>query len=59
MNFLLSSKYFQKHRFVGVFEHRIPKLLILDPALITEIYVKYFKQFSDNTIGGEVTKIRL
>lgn len=47
-------KYFRKHRFVGVFESVEPKLLILDPALITDVYVKYFKNFSDNTLRETV-----
>lgn len=43
-------KYYRKHRFVGVFESGDPKLLILDPALITDIYVKYFRNFTENTM---------
>lgn len=43
-------KYFRKHRFVGVFESGDPKLLILDPALITDIYVKYYRHFTENSM---------
>lgn len=47
-------KYYKKHRYVGVFQFRQPKLLILDPTLVTDIYVKYFKHFSDNTFSDLV-----
>jgi len=47
-------KYYRKHRFIGVFEYREPKLMILDPALVVDIYVKYFKHFADNTMGETV-----
>lgn len=43
-------KYFRKHRFVGVFESGDPKLLILDPALVSDIYVKYYRNFTENSI---------
>lgn len=33
-----------------MFECREPKLLILDPNLVVDIYVKYFKYFGDNTL---------
>lgn len=49
-----SSKYYRKHRFIGVFEYREPKLMILDPALAVDIYVKYFKYFADNTMNEMV-----
>lgn len=59
-NFILESteiywKYFRKHRFIGVFECAEPKLFVLDPALITDIYVKYFKNFSNNTLRERVS----
>lgn len=47
-------QYFRKHRFVGVFESADPTLLVLDPALITDIYVKYFKNFGENTLRDRV-----
>lgn len=50
----ICRKYYRKHRFIGVYEYRTPKLLILDPALVTEIYVKYFKHFGDNTMSDFV-----
>lgn len=53
-NFGIYRKYYRKHRFIGVFEHRTPKLLILDPALVTDIFVKYFKNFGDNTFSDMV-----
>lgn len=47
-------KYYRQHRFIGVFEHREPKLMILDPALVVDIYVKHFKHFGDNTMRQAV-----
>ncbi|KAG4074819.1 hypothetical protein HA402_014373 [Bradysia odoriphaga] len=47
-------KYYRNHRFIGVFEHREPKLMILDPALVVDVYVKYFKHFSDNSMSETV-----
>lgn len=47
-------KYYKRHRYVGVFQFRQPKLLILDPTLVSDIYVKYFKHFSDNTFSDVV-----
>ncbi|KAJ6638118.1 putative cytochrome P450 28a5 [Pseudolycoriella hygida] len=47
-------KYYRKHRFIGIFEYREPKLMILDPALTVDIYVKYFKHFADNTMSETV-----
>lgn len=37
-----------------MFQYRQPKLLILDPALVVDIYVKYFKHFGDNTFCDAV-----
>lgn len=51
------SKYYREHRFVGVFEYREPKLMILDPALVVDIYVKYFKHFADNSMSETVCEI--
>ncbi|XP_055306516.1 probable cytochrome P450 28a5 [Sitodiplosis mosellana] len=48
-------KYFRKHRFIGVFEYRTPKLLFLDPALVSNIYTKYFKHFGDNSLSDVIT----
>lgn len=53
---IVLRKYYRKHRFVGVFEYREPKLMILDPALVADIYVKYFKYFADNTMSEMVSK---
>lgn len=56
LNLVSFSKYFRKHRFIGVYEYHQPKLMILDPQLASDIYVKYFKNFGVNTIGGERVK---
>lgn len=48
-------KYYRKHRFIGVFESGDPKLLILDPALIADIFIKHFKHFNTNSIRDKVT----
>lgn len=54
-NDCLCRKYFRKHRFIGAFECREPKLIILDPNLVSDIYVKYFKHFGDNTLHETVS----
>lgn len=51
-------KYFRKHRFVGIFEYRTPKLLILDPVLVNDIFVKYFKNFGENTLCEAVSFLK-
>lgn len=48
-------KFKQKHRFIGVFERQTPKLLILDPMLVNDIYVKYFKHFEINDSSDSVS----
>lgn len=56
---LFQRKYKEKHRFIGVFERGSPKLLILDPELVNDIYVKHFKHFQINDSSSSVSKNRL
>lgn len=44
----LFSEYRGKAPFVGIFTHRMPELLILDPSLVNEIFVGKFKNFHLN-----------
>lgn len=55
----LNRKYKDKHRMIGVYERRKPKLFILDPQLISEIYVKFFKYFMVNDSSDSVGKTYL
>lgn len=48
-------KYKEKHRFIGVFEGRQPKLLVLDPELVNDIYVKLFNHFQVNDSSDSVS----
>lgn len=50
-----NRKYFRKHRFIGTFECAKPTLVILDPALAKDIFVKLFKHFSYNAVADTVT----
>ncbi|XP_055298123.1 probable cytochrome P450 28a5 isoform X2 [Sitodiplosis mosellana] len=52
----LYEKYKEKHRFIGIFERRTPKLLILDSKLVSDIYVKYFKHFQINDSSNSFDK---
>lgn len=56
---LLKRKYKENHRFIGVFERRTPKLLILDAELVGDIYVKHFKHFQINDSSNSVSEINL
>lgn len=51
----MNRKYKDKHRFVGVFERGNPKLLILDPELVSDIYVKHFNHFQVNDSSSAVS----
>lgn len=56
-------KYFPRaykndHRFIGVFERRAPKLLILDPKLVSDVYVNHFKHFQINDSSSSVSSIQ-
>ncbi|XP_031636398.1 probable cytochrome P450 28a5 [Contarinia nasturtii] len=53
----LYEKYKGKHRFIGVFERNTPKLLILDPQLVADIYVKHFKHFQINDSSNSFDKV--
>lgn len=55
LNGTMNRKYKDKHRFVGVFERRNPKLLILDPELVSDIYVKHFNHFQVNDSSSAVS----
>lgn len=46
--------YKKRHRFIGVYDRRTPKLLILDHQLVNDIYVKYFNNFSYNDSSNNV-----
>lgn len=50
--------YKNNHRFIGVFERRAPKLLILDPKLVSDVYVKHFKHFQINDSSSSVRSIQ-
>lgn len=48
MDRTLISEYRGKAPFVGIFTHRLPELLILEPSLVYEIFVGKFKHFHIN-----------
>lgn len=50
-------KYKAAHRFIGIYEGRKPKLFILDPELVGNIYVKLFKHFQVNDSSSSVSVI--
>lgn len=51
----LSRAHKENHRFIGVFERRTPKILILDTKLVSDVYVKYFKHFQVNDSSNSVS----
>lgn len=52
-----SRKYYRKHRYIGVFEGVIPRLVILDPELARDVLLKHFKHFPISATGQQVSKI--
>nr|XP_016923856.1 probable cytochrome P450 28c1 [Drosophila suzukii] len=54
-------RYRNTHSYVGCFLVRAPKLLILEPRLVYEIYVSAFKHFEDNDASKmiDINKDRL
>lgn len=53
-NYLLIREFKSKSRFVGYFEFKTPKFLILDPKLVQTVLVKNFKNFHDNEFSKMV-----
>lgn len=48
--------YKKSHRFIGVYDRRTPKLLILDHKLVNDIYVKHFRHFPYNDSSNYVKR---
>lgn len=54
MNISIFSTFKDQHRFIGVYERRKPKLLVLDAQLVNDIYVKSYTHFAVNDSSDSV-----
>ncbi|XP_070508784.1 probable cytochrome P450 28a5 [Chironomus tepperi] len=50
----LYKKYKNSHSYVGIFNFRSPRFLVLDPEIAKDILVKYFKNFQGTEFYGKV-----
>ena len=53
------SQFKNTENFVGVYECRTPKLMILNPEYARKVYVNDFKSFHDNEFGDFVSDMLL
>lgn len=52
----LYQQYKDKHSFIGVFNFRKPRLIVFEPEIIKDIFIKYFKNFQGNEFTGAINK---
>jgi hypothetical protein len=50
----LYKKYKNSHAYVGIFNFRSPRLLIIDPEIVKDVMVKYFKAFQATEFYGRI-----
>lgn len=48
------KKFKRNYPYIGIFNFRSPKLLVLDPEIIRDILVKYFKYFQGNELTDRI-----
>lgn len=53
----LYRKYKGKYSYLGIYQFRQPRLLLIDPAVVKDIMIKYFKHFQGTEFAGMVDKI--
>lgn len=52
----LYKKYKSTHGYIGIFNFREPRLLVLDPEILKDIMIKYFKYFQGTEMYGIIDK---
>lgn len=52
----LYQKYKDKFSYIGIYQFREPRLLLLDPEVMKSIMIKYFKNFQGTELHGMVDK---
>lgn len=50
----LYKEHKEQHACIGIYSFRQPRLLVLDPELIKDIMIKYFKNFQGTEFYGKV-----
>lgn len=52
----LYKQHKDKFAYIGIFQFRHPRLLILDPVVIKDIMIKYFKNFQGTEFYGKIDR---
>lgn len=52
----LYKKYKGTHGYIGIYNFREPRLLVLDPEILKDIMIKYFKHFQGTEMNGIIDK---
>lgn len=50
----LYKKYKDQHGYIGIYSFRQPRLLLLDPEIIKDVLIKYFKYFQGTEFFGKI-----